>query len=89
MAETIYPLVTSEDVLDYLINNTELIDDDHSMTDGELDATINRIVAKSTEGRLFEMIRDAFEGDWYVDKVLDIVDDCMYDFVSECLSKEE
>lgn len=88
MAETIYPLVTSEDVLDYLTNNTELIDDDHSMTDDELDATINRIVAKSTEGRLFEMLRDAFEEDWYFDKVLDIVDSCMYDFVSECLNEE-
>lgn len=89
MAKPIYTLITDDDVFDYISNNTELIDDDHSMTDDELDAAINRIVAKSTEGRLFEMIRDAFEEDWYFDKVLDIVDSCMYDFVSECLNEED
>lgn len=88
MANAIYILITDEDVLDYLNNHVDLIDDDGSMTDDEVDAIINRIVAKSTEGRLGEMIRDAFEEDWYFDKVLDIVDDCMYDFVAECIKED-
>lgn len=87
MPKTIYPLVTNEDVFDYLNCHTELIDDDNSMTDDELDAVIARIVTKSTEGRLFEMIRDALEEDWYFDKVLDIIDDCIYDFVAQCLKE--
>lgn len=88
MADAIYTLITDEDVLDYLNNHVDLIDDDGSMTDNEVDAIINHIVAKSTEGRLGEMIRDAFEEDWYFDKVLDIVDDCMYDFVAECIKED-
>ena len=87
MAEAIYTLITDEDVLDYLNNHADLIDDDGSVTDDELEATIARIVAKSTKGRLHAMIRDAFEEDWYFDKVLDIVDDCMYDFVAECIKE--
>lgn len=85
MAEPIYTLLTSDDVLDYLSTHTDLIDDDNSMTDEEFDKTIADIVAKSTEGRLHEMLREAFAGDWYFEKVLDVVDDCMYDFVAECL----
>lgn len=88
MPKTIYPLVTNEDVRDYLINNTDLIDDDDSMTDDELDAVIARIVTESTNGRLFEMIRDALIEDWYFDKVLDVIDDCIYDFVAQCLKED-
>ena len=87
MPKTIYPLITNEDVFDYLNCHTDLIDDDNSMTDDELDAVIARIVAKSTEGRLRGMIVEALAGDWYFDKVLDVIDDCMYDFVAQCLKE--
>lgn len=85
MAEPIYTLVTSDDVLDYLINHIDLIDDDDSMTDEELDKAIADIVAKSTEGRLHEMLRERLAWSWISEKVFDMVDDCMYDFVAECL----
>ena len=89
MSKAIYTLVDADDIRDYLSNNIDLIDDDGSMTDEELDQTIDRIVDASTDGRLFEMIRDAFSDSWLFDKILDVVDDCMYDFVAECILNEK
>ncbi len=87
MAKNIYTLVDTNDVRDYLINNTELLDDDESMTSEELDQLIDRIVDFSaTSGKLHDMLRDAFSDSWLFEKLLDVVDDCMYDFVSECIS---
>jgi len=87
MAKNIYTLVSTDDVRDYLINNTELLDDDESMTSEELDKLIDRIVDFSaTSGKLHDMLRDAFSNSRLFEKLLDVVDDCMYDFVSECIS---
>lgn len=89
MAKSIYTLVDTDYVRDYLINNTELIDDDNSMTDEQLDQTIDRIVSASTDGRLFVMLGECFAHSRKFDKLLDLVDSCMYDFVAECLKEME
>lgn len=90
MAKSIYTLVNTDDVRDYLINNTDLLDDDESMTSEELDKLIDRIVDFSaTSGKLHDILRDAFSGSWLFEKLLDVVDDCMYEFVAECLKEME
>lgn len=89
MAKPIYVLLSDENVRDYISNHLDLIDDDGSMSDEEVDEMVERIVERSTNGRLQSMLVAAFMDDWYFDKLLDVVDDCMYDFVSEVVMDKE
>ena len=87
MTKPIYVMVDTDDVRAYLNNNRELIDDDESMTDAEVNAVIDRIVAKSSEGRLYSMIAEAFSYNRAWEMLSDCIDDCFYDFTAECLEE--
>ena len=56
MAKNIYTLVNTDDVRDYLINNTELLDDDESMT---------------SEKYLYFCAKEPESGELYFSKTLD------------------
>ena len=91
MADAIYVLVDTDDVRDYLMNHADLIDDDCSMDDEQFYYMVERIVERS-KTRLREMLVECFRESWMFVKLLDAVDDCMYDLVSEAveeIGKEE
>lgn len=87
MAKEIYTLVDTDYVRSCVEFFIDMDGDANEMPPDDLEKLIDRIVADSTDGRLREMLEDDFRYSKTFDRLLDIIEDCIRDFMRGCINR--